>query len=153
MGTAAVICLLLTCALLPQSHADPDFRVFQEDLLLQVHAFEKSDAEVAYLVSFLNPTEQVVTTSFPVQRFLPQSLHHERLIVVPRDLDFSDYIRKVIASDEFRVKLHPQEQRTYTFLPETAALSGQHLPVPWLQVLQQPVSPVVATEQQPLVPE
>lgn len=111
-------CVLFLLVIVMQSTADPDFEVFKDGLLVQVNKFDKSDQEIAFLVSFLNPTEQVVKSRSLVRQFLPQSDMYQRMIVTAHDPDFVDYVRKITSGDEFRVKLYPKEQRTYTFEPE-----------------------------------
>lgn len=96
---------------------DPSFELFQDDLLVMVDKFEKSENQVAFLVSFLNPTEHMVKTSSPVHKFLPQSARYSKLLVTPHDPDFSDFVGKITPDSEFRISLYPKEQRTYTFTP------------------------------------
>lgn len=121
-----IIILFLSLAISIAS-ADPDFEVFKDGLLLQVDKFDKSETEVAYLVSFLNPTESVVKTSAPIRQILPQSVLHKRMLVVPRDADFIGFVKRVKSMDDFRIKLFPKEQRTYVFEPE-GRTGGEEIP-------------------------
>lgn len=99
---------------------DPSFEPFQDDLLVMVDKFYKSETEVAFLVSFLNPTEHKVKSSSPVHKFLPQSTSYPFLHVSSHDPDFTNYRSKVTAKSEFRLRLKPKEQQTYTFSPLSA---------------------------------